>query len=254
MTTDIAPLTTEHAAEPEAGLGALATSRGNLPLDAVDIRATIAGTSATVELTQGFHNPFDTPLEATYIFPLPDRADLGLPAAAPVPLRAPRERGQEMSIRAAAGRKAVTKPSARPVRAPYQGRSARHVGDADRLVQARRQIADEVAALRTAHHVPDAERARILADLATRIESLLVWVTEDPAAAGRLTGLTTLTRKLRECDKPGSPRGAELDALWEEAIRLLAGFAAQDSPDDAAEAQPGGVRPAAHHAFWKRPR
>ena len=74
MTTDIAPLTTEPAAEPEAGLGALATSRGNLPLDAVDIRAAIAGTSASVELTQGFRNPFDVPLEATYIFPLPDRA------------------------------------------------------------------------------------------------------------------------------------------------------------------------------------
>src|SRR6202035_3119180 len=74
MTTDIAPLTTEHAAEPDAGLGALATSRGNLPLDAVDIRAAIAGTSASVELTQGFRNPFDVPLEATYIFPLPDRA------------------------------------------------------------------------------------------------------------------------------------------------------------------------------------
>ena len=74
MTTDIAPLTTEHAAEPDAGLGALATSRGNLPLDAVDIRAAISGTSASVELTQGFRNPFDVPLEATYIFPLPDRA------------------------------------------------------------------------------------------------------------------------------------------------------------------------------------
>ena len=74
MTTDIAPLDTEYAAEPDAGLGALRTSRGNLPLDAVDIRAAIAGTSASVELTQGFHNPFDVPLEATYIFPLPDRA------------------------------------------------------------------------------------------------------------------------------------------------------------------------------------
>src|SRR5580658_7047211 len=29
MTTDIAPLETEYAAEPDAGLGALATSRGN---------------------------------------------------------------------------------------------------------------------------------------------------------------------------------------------------------------------------------
>src|ERR1700722_7583602 len=74
MTTEITPLDTEYAAEPDAGLGTLATSRGNLPLDAVDVRAAIAGTSARVELTQEFRNPFDVPLEATYIFPLPDRA------------------------------------------------------------------------------------------------------------------------------------------------------------------------------------
>src|SRR5580692_11215573 len=74
MTTEIAPLEGAHATEPDAGLGTLATSRGNLPLDAVDVRAAIAGTSARVELTQEFRNPFDVPLEATYIFPLPDRA------------------------------------------------------------------------------------------------------------------------------------------------------------------------------------
>ena len=74
MTTEIAPLEGAHAAEPDAGLGTLATSRGNLPLDAVDVRAAIAGTAARVELTQEFRNPFDVPLEATYIFPLPDRA------------------------------------------------------------------------------------------------------------------------------------------------------------------------------------
>ena len=74
MTTDIALLDTDDAAEPDAGLGALATSRGNLPLDAVEVRAAIAGTCAGVELTQGFRNPFDVALEATYIFPLPDRA------------------------------------------------------------------------------------------------------------------------------------------------------------------------------------
>ena len=74
MTNDVAPLTIEHTAEPEAGLGAVVTSKGNLPLDAVDIRAAIAGPSASVELTQGFRNPFDVPVEATYIFPLPDRA------------------------------------------------------------------------------------------------------------------------------------------------------------------------------------
>ena len=74
MTTEIAPLEGEHTADPDAGLGALATSRGNLPLEAVDVRAAIVGTAASVELTQGFRNPFDVALEATYIFPLPDRA------------------------------------------------------------------------------------------------------------------------------------------------------------------------------------
>ena len=47
MTIDIAPLETEDAAEPDAGLGTLATSRGNLPLDAVDVRAAITGRSSS---------------------------------------------------------------------------------------------------------------------------------------------------------------------------------------------------------------
>jgi Ca-activated chloride channel family protein len=69
---DLAAPATEP--QPGAGLGTLATSRGNLPLEALDIRAVIAGTTAGVELAQGFRNPFDVALEATYIFPLPDRA------------------------------------------------------------------------------------------------------------------------------------------------------------------------------------
>ena len=169
MTTDIVPLTTERAAEPEAGLGALATSRGNLPLAAVDIRAAIAGTSASVELIQSFRNPFDVPLEAMYVFPLPDRAAvtaMRMECAGHVVEAALKERSRaredyDQAIaegrRAAiaeedradvftmrAGRKVVAKPLARPVRAGYQGLSARRVGDADRLVQARRQLADEV--------------------------------------------------------------------------------------------------------------
>ena len=64
----------DPAPNPEAGVGTLATSRGNLPLQAVDIGAAIHGTTALVEVTQRFQNPHDIPLEATYIFPLPDRA------------------------------------------------------------------------------------------------------------------------------------------------------------------------------------
>jgi Ca-activated chloride channel family protein len=58
----------------EPGVGALATERGNLPLEAIDVRAAVAGLLARTVLTQTFANPYDEPLQATYIFPLPDRA------------------------------------------------------------------------------------------------------------------------------------------------------------------------------------
>src|SRR5689334_11316387 len=58
----------------ETGLGALRTERGNLPLHRLEVRAAITGLVAGVRLTQGFRNPYDIPLEATYVFPLPDRA------------------------------------------------------------------------------------------------------------------------------------------------------------------------------------
>lgn len=61
-------------AKEEAGLGALRTERGLLPLEAVDLAATIDGLTAYLRLTQTFVNVHDVPLEATYIFPLPERA------------------------------------------------------------------------------------------------------------------------------------------------------------------------------------
>ncbi|MCD0452306.1 VWA domain-containing protein [Actinocorallia sp. API 0066] len=64
------------ACPPPAGAvtGVLSTSEGILPLDAVRIHADIAGLAAGVEVVQEFRNAFEIPLEATYIFPLPDRA------------------------------------------------------------------------------------------------------------------------------------------------------------------------------------
>src|ERR1700758_5050820 len=78
MTFPIASMTDAEAARAaapaeDAGLGALHTERGNLPLEAIDLRADITGLTAQVELTQDFVNAFDVPLEATYVFPLPDR-------------------------------------------------------------------------------------------------------------------------------------------------------------------------------------
>ena len=61
MTITTPPLALDAAPIPDAGLGALSTERGNLPLDAVDVRAVITGLTAGVEVTQGFHNPFDAP-------------------------------------------------------------------------------------------------------------------------------------------------------------------------------------------------
>jgi Ca-activated chloride channel family protein len=71
-------LTIDHAPEQvepvsDAGFGALRTDRGNLPLRAMDVRAQITAMIAGVEIVQDFANPFDVPLEATYVFPLPDR-------------------------------------------------------------------------------------------------------------------------------------------------------------------------------------
>lgn len=79
MTISVAPM---KAAEldrvggttEDAGIGALRTERGNLPLERLDVRATITGLVGRVVLTTGFVNSHDTALEATYVFPLPDRA------------------------------------------------------------------------------------------------------------------------------------------------------------------------------------
>ncbi|MEG3978720.1 VIT domain-containing protein, partial [Microcoleus sp. herbarium8] len=44
------------------------------PLKHTEVRAKIAGNLSRVEVSQKFENPFTKPLEAVYIFPLPDEA------------------------------------------------------------------------------------------------------------------------------------------------------------------------------------
>ncbi len=58
----------------DAGFGALETIRGRLPLAALDVHGRIDGLLAQVTMRQTFVNVNQEPLEATYIFPLPDRA------------------------------------------------------------------------------------------------------------------------------------------------------------------------------------
>ncbi|GIJ58236.1 VIT domain-containing protein [Virgisporangium aurantiacum] len=79
MTVQIVPMTDEQAGRvagplDDGGIGCLRTERGNLPLAAVDVKTDVTGLVYSVELTQQFVNTHDRPLEATYIFPLPDRA------------------------------------------------------------------------------------------------------------------------------------------------------------------------------------
>ncbi|MDQ3341477.1 MAG: hypothetical protein M4D80_40495, partial [Myxococcota bacterium] len=58
----------------DAGFGALRTERGLLPLVAMQVDARVTGVMAAVQLSQTFVNTTGAAIEATYIFPLPDRA------------------------------------------------------------------------------------------------------------------------------------------------------------------------------------
>ena len=57
-----------------SGFGCLKTDRGLLPLAAMDVDARVAGVVAAIDVAQTFVNTTGTAIEATYIFPLPDRA------------------------------------------------------------------------------------------------------------------------------------------------------------------------------------
>ena len=57
-----------------SGFGNLETVRGRLPLTALTVQARIVALVAELELSQTFKNTLAEPIEATYIFPLPDRA------------------------------------------------------------------------------------------------------------------------------------------------------------------------------------
>ncbi|MHC4398692.1 MAG: VIT domain-containing protein [Planctomycetota bacterium] len=68
------PLDLDRTVGEQAGFGALETERGCLPLVALDVLASLHGLASQVTVRQTFRNALDEPLEATYVFPLPDRA------------------------------------------------------------------------------------------------------------------------------------------------------------------------------------
>ena len=61
-------------ADEGAGFGVLETERGCLPLTAMDVRTQVTGLWCRTRLEQTFRNASAEPIEATYVFPLPDRA------------------------------------------------------------------------------------------------------------------------------------------------------------------------------------
>jgi len=61
-------------ADPERGLGGLTSEHGPLPLRAVRIDSRIVGLVASTTVQQTFENGLAVPIEATYVFPLPERA------------------------------------------------------------------------------------------------------------------------------------------------------------------------------------
>jgi Ca-activated chloride channel family protein len=76
----LTPAELPAANDVERGFGVLSTKRGNLPLKRLEVEARLDGLVASTVVRQTFVNalaPAGTPgaaLEATYIFPLPDRA------------------------------------------------------------------------------------------------------------------------------------------------------------------------------------
>ncbi|MGH9124700.1 MAG: VIT domain-containing protein, partial [Acidimicrobiales bacterium] len=56
------------------GRGVLTSERGVFPLIAMEVEADVTGLVAAMTIRQTFANPYPDPLEASYIFPLPDRA------------------------------------------------------------------------------------------------------------------------------------------------------------------------------------
>ncbi|HVV86422.1 MAG TPA: VIT domain-containing protein, partial [Kofleriaceae bacterium] len=58
----------------DTGFGALETARGGLPLTRLDVDARAVGLEVAIDVRQTFVNATRVAIEATYIFPLPDRA------------------------------------------------------------------------------------------------------------------------------------------------------------------------------------
>ena len=204
-----------------------------------------------VELPSGWGQPAPVPAPAALavaggVVPAPAAPRPGPPQARQLSGRGPKAAAGAVRLKAAAGRPGRY----RGLPAGNAATLAESADGPDRLGQVRRQLADEAAMLRAAKHMPDAERARLLADLATRIDAALAWLAGDTGSSEARAELTQLADKLRDCDKPGLVHATELDTLWEETIRQLTAFGTPHAPGETPAQHPETPSP----AFWKRSR
>ena len=103
----------------------------------------------------------------------------------------------------------------------HPGRVVFRDEDAHGLGQARRQMADEVAALRAARHEPESDRRRLLSDLASRLDALVASLADAPslcgqrAALGRLAaGSATATSPRRRAAQSSTRSGMRPSRNW----------------------------------------
>ncbi|MEU4292948.1 VIT domain-containing protein [Kribbella sp. NPDC026596] len=127
---------------------------------------------------------------------------------------------------------------ARRARSSFARPLSRHADpDRDLLAEARAQLADEARLLQAAGTPTRTQRLAILADLATRLDALLHHLT--PSVDNTvLAPLRDLVTALAACEGPTPPSDADLDALWQRTIDVIAAFIGTETPT--------------RNAFWKR--
>jgi Ca-activated chloride channel family protein len=117
---------------------------------------------------------------------------------------------------------------------PHPGRERAPETD---LAGVRPLLVEELARLRAAEPMPERDRRRYLADLASRLRVIVQMVGDHAELAALAADLATAERADRS-----------LDDLWRRAIELLTTLTGGSSPSPG----PSGPAGEGHRAFWKR--
>ena len=250
MTQSLPLLTDEQvqrsvAANEETSFGSLATERGHLPLEAMDVQARIDGLLALVDLRQTFVNTLGEPLEATYIFPLPDRAAVRrfrMEVAGRVIDGVLQERAQARKEYEEAIRKGHRAAPAAPTMAQQRSRLGISLPG---LFQMKKRVpappppppsqVDLSAHRRRAQELLDdlqrytgkdgATQLRAFGSFALKLELLIHDLKSVSGGGSELPALEDLLRKLKELLSADRPNAAAIATVWAHAETVLRAFA-----------------------------